>query len=95
MARLLDLGAGTDVPEDRRARHLAHAVREPLLESAGLSEERFSALMAAASPWQQTLIMGPTGSRAGCACRSACGQADLVAFEYGAQLREDLNGGQS
>lgn len=48
VAQLLDLGTGTDVPEDRRARHLAHAVRKPLLESAGLPEELFAPLMAAA-----------------------------------------------
>jgi hypothetical protein len=48
VARLLDLGTGADVPEDRRARHLAHAVRKPLLESAGLPEEFFAPLMAAA-----------------------------------------------
>ncbi|MFG3035251.1 hypothetical protein ACGFZJ_43145 [Streptomyces sp. NPDC048253] len=48
VAQLLDLGTGTDVPEDRRARHLAHAVRKPLLERAGLPEELFAPLMAAA-----------------------------------------------
>ncbi|MGW6525265.1 hypothetical protein [Streptomyces sp. NPDC054962] len=48
VARLLDLGTGADMPEDRRARHLAHAVRKPLLESVGLSEEFFAPLMAAA-----------------------------------------------
>ncbi|WP_240496501.1 hypothetical protein [Streptomyces torulosus] len=48
VARLLDLETGTDVPEDRRARHLAHAVRKPLLESASLPEEFFAPLMAAA-----------------------------------------------
>ncbi|MDQ0757368.1 hypothetical protein [Streptomyces canus] len=48
VASLLDLGTGADMPEDRRARHLAHAVRKPLLESAGLPEEFFAPLMAAA-----------------------------------------------
>ncbi|MFF4542411.1 hypothetical protein [Streptomyces aureus] len=48
VARMLGLGTGAEVPEDRRARHLAHAVRKPLLESAGLPEELFASLMAAA-----------------------------------------------
>jgi hypothetical protein len=48
VARLLGLGDAADVPEDRRARHLAHAVRKPLLERAGLPEEFFAPLMAAA-----------------------------------------------
>ncbi|WP_256096151.1 hypothetical protein [Streptomyces sp. LUP30] len=48
VARLLDLETGTDVPEARRARHLAHAVRKPLLGSASLPEEFFAPLMAAA-----------------------------------------------
>lgn len=48
VARLLALGNAADVPEDRRARHLAHAVRKPLLERAGLPEELFVPLMAAA-----------------------------------------------
>ncbi|MEU4878151.1 hypothetical protein [Streptomyces sp. NPDC021608] len=48
LARLLDLETGTDVPEARRARHLAHAVRKPLLGSASLPEEFFAPLMAAA-----------------------------------------------
>ncbi|MET8544077.1 hypothetical protein ABZW03_26015 [Kitasatospora sp. NPDC004799] len=48
VARLLDLGVAADVPEDRRARHLAHAARKPLLERAGLPEEFFDPLMAAA-----------------------------------------------
>ncbi|MFI2741067.1 hypothetical protein [Streptomyces sp. NPDC018711] len=48
VARLLDLEAAADVPEDRRARHLAGAARRPLLERATLSEEFFDPLMAAA-----------------------------------------------
>ncbi|MGR6975022.1 hypothetical protein ACU639_36465 [Streptomyces cynarae] len=48
VARLMDLGDAADVPEARRARHLAHAVRRPLLERAGLPEELFAPLMAAA-----------------------------------------------
>jgi hypothetical protein len=36
------------VPEARRARHLAHAARKPLLERACLPEEFFAPLMAAA-----------------------------------------------
>ncbi|MGA5506223.1 hypothetical protein [Streptomyces umbrinus] len=32
VAQLMDLGNAADVPEGRRARHLAHAVRKPLLE---------------------------------------------------------------
>ncbi|CAM5416792.1 hypothetical protein GCM10010329_86670 [Streptomyces spiroverticillatus] len=48
VARLMDLGNATDVPEARRARHLAHAVRKPLLERAHLPEEFFDPLMAAA-----------------------------------------------
>ncbi|WP_329557406.1 hypothetical protein [Streptomyces sp. NBC_00696] len=47
-ARLLDLGNAADVPEARRARHLAHAPRRPLLEHASLPEEFFGPLMAAA-----------------------------------------------
>ncbi|MGV9628485.1 hypothetical protein [Streptomyces sp. NPDC003487] len=48
VARLLGLSDAADVPEARRARHLAHAVRRPLLERARLSEELFAPLMAAA-----------------------------------------------
>ncbi|MFJ2295118.1 hypothetical protein ACIOG7_26055 [Streptomyces sp. NPDC087894] len=48
VARLMDLGNAADVPEVRRARHLAHAVRKPLLERAHLPEEFFAPLMAAA-----------------------------------------------
>ncbi|GAA4985729.1 hypothetical protein [Kitasatospora paranensis] len=48
VARLLDLEAAADVPEDRRARHLARAVARPLLARASLPEEFFDPLMAAA-----------------------------------------------
>ncbi|MFB7359914.1 hypothetical protein [Streptomyces gardneri] len=48
VARLLDLEAAADVPEDRRARHLAGAARRPLLERDTLPEEFFDPLMAAA-----------------------------------------------
>ncbi|WP_199863485.1 MULTISPECIES: hypothetical protein [unclassified Streptomyces] len=48
VARLLDLGDAADVSEDLRARHLAGAARRPLLERAGLPEEFFDPLMAAA-----------------------------------------------
>ncbi|MFD2012152.1 hypothetical protein [Streptomyces narbonensis] len=48
VARLLDLEAAADVPEERRARHLAGAARRPLLERATLPEEFFHPLMAAA-----------------------------------------------
>ncbi|WP_405517107.1 hypothetical protein [Streptomyces canus] len=48
VAQLLDLGNAADVPEARRARHLAHAARRPLLEHASLPEEFFGSLMAAA-----------------------------------------------
>ncbi|MFE6176310.1 hypothetical protein [Streptomyces sp. NPDC056464] len=48
VARLLDLRNAADVPEARRARHLAHAVRKPLLERPHLPEEFFAPLMAAA-----------------------------------------------
>ncbi len=48
VARLLDLDTAAGVPEDRRARHLAHAARKPLLEHASLPEEFFAPLMAAA-----------------------------------------------
>ncbi|MEU9898698.1 hypothetical protein ACIBCS_36400 [Streptomyces phaeochromogenes] len=48
VAQLMDLGNAADVPEARRARHVAHAVRKPLLERAHLPEEFFAPLMAAA-----------------------------------------------
>ncbi|MFD7699199.1 hypothetical protein [Streptomyces caelestis] len=48
VARLLDLDDAAGVPEDRRARHLAHAVRAPLLERGSPPEEFFAPLMAAA-----------------------------------------------
>ncbi|MEV5879956.1 hypothetical protein AB0L75_38250 [Streptomyces sp. NPDC052101] len=48
VARLLDLDNAASVPEDRHARHLAHAVRKPLLERVSLSEEFFAPLLAAA-----------------------------------------------
>ncbi|WP_247695759.1 hypothetical protein [Streptomyces sp. B93] len=48
VARLMDLGHAPDVPEARRARHLAHAVRKPLLERTHLPEEFFAPLLAAA-----------------------------------------------
>jgi len=48
VARLMDLEDAADVPEARRARHLAHAVRKPLLERAHLPEEFFAPLLAAA-----------------------------------------------
>lgn len=48
VARLLDLDTAAGVPEDRRARHLAHAARKPLLERASLPGEFFAPLMAAA-----------------------------------------------
>ncbi|MEU5066552.1 hypothetical protein V6P99_00490 [Streptomyces virginiae] len=48
VARLLDLEAAADVPEDRLARHLALAARKPLLERARLPEEFFDPLVAAA-----------------------------------------------
>ncbi|MFE2074139.1 hypothetical protein [Streptomyces misionensis] len=48
VARLMDLEFAADVPEARRARHLAHAVRRPLLERAHLPEEFFAPLLAAA-----------------------------------------------
>lgn len=48
VARLLGV-EGVAVEQDgRRARHLAHAVRKPLLERASLPEELFAPLMAAA-----------------------------------------------
>lgn len=34
------------------------------------------------------------GDHTVCTCRSACGQADLMPFENGAELRKDLYGGQ-
>jgi hypothetical protein len=48
VARLMDLGNAADVPETRRARYLAHAVRKPLLERTHLPEEFFAPLLAAA-----------------------------------------------
>ncbi|MEV0181776.1 hypothetical protein AB0I54_21130 [Streptomyces sp. NPDC050625] len=48
VARLLNIDYAAGVPEDRRARHLARAVRKPLLERASLPEEFFVPLMAAA-----------------------------------------------
>ncbi|MET9762612.1 hypothetical protein ABZ016_26765 [Streptomyces sp. NPDC006372] len=48
VARLLDINNAVSVREDRRARHLAHAVRRPLLQRASLPEEFFAPLMAAA-----------------------------------------------
>ncbi|MFJ8634066.1 hypothetical protein [Streptomyces sp. NPDC093568] len=48
VARLMDLEYAADVPEARRARHLAQAVRKPLLERAHLPEEFFAPLLAAA-----------------------------------------------
>lgn len=48
VARLMDLDNAASVPEDQRARHLAHAVRKPLLERVSLPEEFFSSLMTAA-----------------------------------------------
>lgn len=48
VALLMDLGNAADVPEARRARHLAHVVRKPLLERAHLPEEFFAPLLAAA-----------------------------------------------
>ncbi|MFH8474549.1 hypothetical protein [Streptomyces sp. NPDC018000] len=48
VARLLDLDTAASVPEDRRARHLAHAARKQLLERASLPEEFFAPLIAAA-----------------------------------------------
>ncbi|MFD4771801.1 hypothetical protein [Streptomyces niveus] len=48
VARLMDLGNAADVPVAHCARHLAHAVRKPLLERPHLPEEFFAPLMAAA-----------------------------------------------
>ncbi|MFD7965147.1 hypothetical protein ACFV5J_30595 [Streptomyces zaomyceticus] len=48
VARLLDVGDIAMEPKERRARHLAHAARGPLLERTSLPEEWFVPLMAAA-----------------------------------------------
>ncbi|WAU82572.1 hypothetical protein O1Q96_24210 [Streptomyces sp. Qhu-G9] len=48
VARLLGVEDAAVKPDDRHARHLAHAVRKPLLERAFLPEELFAPLMAAA-----------------------------------------------
>ncbi|MFI1401069.1 hypothetical protein [Streptomyces sp. NPDC020681] len=48
VARLLGVEDVAMKPDDRHARHLAHAVRKPLLERASLPEELFAPLMAAA-----------------------------------------------
>ncbi|MEU2494071.1 hypothetical protein [Streptomyces sp. NPDC007883] len=48
LAQLLGVGDVGMEPEDRRARHLAHAVRKPLLGRASLPDEWFAPLMAAA-----------------------------------------------
>ncbi|WP_245237403.1 hypothetical protein RFN58_00360 [Streptomyces iakyrus] len=48
VARLVGVGDVAMEPKDRRARHLAHAVRKPLLERASLPEKWFAPLMAAA-----------------------------------------------
>ncbi|MER6020496.1 hypothetical protein [Streptomyces anulatus] len=48
MAQLLGVGDVTMEPKGQHARHLAHAVRRPLLERASLAEEWFAPLMAAA-----------------------------------------------
>ncbi|WP_406531185.1 hypothetical protein [Streptomyces sp. I8-5] len=48
MAQLLGVGDVTMEPKGQHARHLAHAVRKPLLERASLPEEWFAPLMAAA-----------------------------------------------
>ncbi|MFH9740192.1 hypothetical protein ACH4MA_21245 [Streptomyces roseolus] len=48
VARLLGIEEVSTKPNDRRARHLAHAVRKPLLERESLPEELFVPLMAAA-----------------------------------------------
>ncbi|MFF4470000.1 hypothetical protein ACFYZ3_10625 [Streptomyces sp. NPDC001599] len=42
VARLMDLENAADVPEAHRARHLADAVRKPLLERTHLPEEFFA-----------------------------------------------------
>ncbi|MGW2863642.1 hypothetical protein [Streptomyces sp. NPDC001205] len=44
----MDLEVAADVPEARRARHLAHAARKRLLERALLPEEFITPLLAAA-----------------------------------------------
>ncbi|MFE5621146.1 hypothetical protein ACFQ8S_03700 [Streptomyces virginiae] len=48
VARLLDIGDVAVEPKYRHVRHLAHAVRTPLLERASLPEKWFAPLMAAA-----------------------------------------------
>ncbi len=48
VARLLGVEDVAVKPDDRHARHLAHAVRRSLLERASLPEELFAPLMAAA-----------------------------------------------
>ncbi|MGW0801324.1 hypothetical protein, partial [Streptomyces sp. NPDC002692] len=48
VAHLMDLGTASGVPPERRARHLAHAVRKPLLERGNLPEAFFRPLLAAA-----------------------------------------------
>ncbi|MFJ6663653.1 hypothetical protein [Streptomyces sp. NPDC091383] len=47
VARLLDIDNVASVLEHQGARHLAHAVRKPLLERVRLSEEFFAPLMVA------------------------------------------------
>ncbi|MEU9339547.1 hypothetical protein AB0D49_41505 [Streptomyces sp. NPDC048290] len=48
LAQMLGVGDVSMEPEDRHARHLAHAVRKPLLRRASLPDEWFVPLMAAA-----------------------------------------------
>ncbi|MCX4869074.1 hypothetical protein OHU11_39295 [Streptomyces sp. NBC_00257] len=48
VAQLLGVGDVAMEPKDRHARHLAHAVRKPLLERASLPEKWFAPLVAAA-----------------------------------------------
>ncbi|MEU2110736.1 hypothetical protein [Streptomyces sp. NPDC019507] len=48
LAQLLGVGDDAMDPEDRHARHLAYAVRKPLLERVSLPEKWFTPLMAAA-----------------------------------------------
>ncbi|MFG2394840.1 hypothetical protein ACGFYF_39115 [Streptomyces lavendulae] len=48
VARLLGVGDVPMEPKDQHARHLAHAVRKPLLEHTHLPETSFAPLMAAA-----------------------------------------------
>ncbi|MFF8513057.1 hypothetical protein ACF064_33830 [Streptomyces sp. NPDC015492] len=48
VAQLLSVGDVSMEPKGRHARHLAHAVRKPLLERASLPEEWFAPLMGAA-----------------------------------------------